>query len=161
MPQLDFIMFPTQVFWLLVTFVSLFFIMWRIVCPRISNTLEARQKRIDDNLERAANFKRDAETALLAYEASLADARAAATEIISMAKKELSDQIILSEQEISIKLKTMVAENERKIQNSMNDALGKVQAAAKEVTADTVELFLGELIEPHTISSAVNDLFKK
>ena len=57
MPQLDYVMFPTQIFWLLVTFVPLFFIMWRIVCPRISNTLEARQKRIDDNLERAANFK--------------------------------------------------------------------------------------------------------
>ena len=105
MPQLDLVMFPTQVFWLVVTFVPLFFVVWRIAGPRISETLEARQKRIDDNLEKAANFKRDAETALLAYESALSDARESAIETISIAKKELNDEIVLSEQEVSIKLK--------------------------------------------------------
>ena len=54
----------------------------------------------------------------------------------------------------------MVAESERKIQKAMNDALGSIRVAAEQVTADTVELFLGESIKPNTISSAVNDLLK-
>ena len=45
MPQLEQIAtYPSQVFWLVVTFVALFLIMWRVAVPRISDALEARQQ---------------------------------------------------------------------------------------------------------------------
>ena len=61
--QLDVTFFPTQIFWLVITFVPLYLIIWKIVVPRITDTLEARQKRIDDNLERANTYKDEAEAA--------------------------------------------------------------------------------------------------
>jgi F-type H+-transporting ATPase subunit b len=58
MPQLDFSTYLPQVFWLVVTFIALFLIMWKIAVPRIANSLEARQKRIEDYLDRAADAKK-------------------------------------------------------------------------------------------------------
>ena len=86
MPQLEQIAtYPSQVFWLVVTFMVLFVIMWRIAVPRISDALEARQQRIDDNLERAAEIKKEAEAAIEAYEQSLAEARSEAQSAIAEA----------------------------------------------------------------------------
>ena len=71
MPQLEQIStFPSQIFWLVITFAALFFVMWRIAVPRIADVLEARQKRIDDNLDKAETAKKEAEAAIEAYEQS-------------------------------------------------------------------------------------------
>ena len=42
MPQLDPSTFASQIFWLVVTFVAMSLILWRIALPRISATLESR-----------------------------------------------------------------------------------------------------------------------
>ena len=72
MPQLDFSTYLPQVFWLVVTFIALYLIMWKIAVPRIANSLEARQKRIEDYLDRAADAKKEAEETLAAYEQAIA-----------------------------------------------------------------------------------------
>ena len=91
MPQLEQIAtYPSQVFWLVVSFAALFVIMWRVAVPRISDALEARQRRIDDNLERAQEIRAEAEAAMEAYEKSLAQARADAQSRIAQANQELA-----------------------------------------------------------------------
>ncbi|MFQ5764023.1 MAG: F0F1 ATP synthase subunit B', partial [Rhodospirillales bacterium] len=61
MPQLDVNTYLPQIVWLVITFTVLFLIMWRVAVPRIADVLEARQKRIDDNLDKAAESKKEAE----------------------------------------------------------------------------------------------------
>ena len=89
MPQLDISTFSTQIVWLVITFAALFIIMWRVAVPRISDALEQRQKRMDDNLNKAAGFKKEAEAAIEAYEHSLAEAREAAHSAIADANAKL------------------------------------------------------------------------
>ena len=52
-PQFDPSTFTPQLFWLAVTFGVLFFAMWRFALPRLSNIMEARQQRIDADLDKA------------------------------------------------------------------------------------------------------------
>ena len=85
MPQLDISTFSTQIVWLVITFSALFIIMWRVAVPRISDSLEQRQNRMDDSLNKAAEFKKEAEAAIEAYEKSLAEAREAAVSSKSFA----------------------------------------------------------------------------
>ena len=93
MPQIeDVASFLPQVFWLIVTFSALFLIMWKIAVPRIANSLEARQKRIEDLLDRAADSQKEAEETLAAYEKEMAEASAEAQAIIAMASRKIAEE---------------------------------------------------------------------
>jgi len=160
MPQLDVTTFSTQIFWLVITFGTLFLIMWRVTVPRISDALEARQKRIDDNLSKAAEFKKDAEAAIAAYEDSLAGARAEAHSAIAEANVAIAEEAASRDAELNKKLKTMLDKSEANIAKAVDDAMGNVREVAEEVAAAACERLLGDPIDPITVTSAVGDAIK-
>ena len=157
MPQLDVTFFPTQIFWLVITFVPLYLIIWKIVVPRITDTLEARQKRIDDNLERANTYKDEAEAANRAYEKSIREAKAMADQIIIEAKLKLSEEVKAKENELAEKLDTLLLESDSRIQDTLNSALDTMNNVAEEITADTAQLFLNQPVDSTDLRSALND----
>jgi hypothetical protein len=75
MPQFNFDHFPSQIFWLIICFAALYFLLARTALPKIGAVLEARQRKIDDDLERATALELQAKEALVAYEAELDTAR--------------------------------------------------------------------------------------
>ena len=83
MPQLDVNTFLPQVVWLVITFTALFLLMWRVAVPRIADLLEARQRRIEDNLDKAQESKKEAEETLAAYEQAMNETRAGANAYIA------------------------------------------------------------------------------
>ena len=157
MPQLDVTFFPTQIFWLVITFVPLYLIIWKIVVPRITDTLEARQKRIDDNLERANTYKDEAEAANRAYEKSIEEAKAMADQIIIEAKLKLSEEVKAKETQLAEKLDTLLLESDSRIQDTLNSALDTMNNVAEEITADTAQLFLNQPVDSTDLRSALND----
>ena len=62
MPQLDSSTYVGQIFWLLLTFVPLYLILWKVALPRIASVLEQRQEKIEDDLVRAEKLKVEART---------------------------------------------------------------------------------------------------
>ncbi len=70
MPQLEIGDFAPQIVWLVITFVSLYLISWKLILPRIGDVLDAREERITDDLEEADKLKKAAEEALSTYEAA-------------------------------------------------------------------------------------------
>ena len=160
MPQLDISTFSTQIVWLVITFSTLFLIMWRIAVPRISDALEQRQKRMDDNLNKAAEFKKEAEAAIQTYEKSLAEAREAAHSAIADANATLLAETLTSDTELGTKLKSMLSASEANIARAMEDAMGNVHKVAEEVAAAATESLLGEAVDADIISIAVDDATK-
>ena len=79
MPQLETHTFATQIFWLIVTFVPLYLLLWKVALPRIADILESRQNRIDHDLARADTLKVEAEEVMASYREEQAKARAEAT----------------------------------------------------------------------------------
>ena len=104
MPQLDITTFSSQIFWLVASFTLLLLIMWRISVPKISDTLEARQKRIDDNLLRAEELKKDAEAAMENYKASLEQAHQEAQNIVIEAGATLANETQIREAKLNLSL---------------------------------------------------------
>ena len=62
LPQLDFTTWPTQIFWLVVSFALAYVLMWRVVTPRIGSVLEERHSRLDDDMQRAKQAADEAES---------------------------------------------------------------------------------------------------
>ena len=53
--------FVSQIFWLTITFVFLFIFLWKISIPKIRNVLDSREKKINNDLEDAKKFQKEAE----------------------------------------------------------------------------------------------------
>src|ERR1700742_1026764 len=77
-PPFDTTTFPSQLFWLVITFAFLFVVLWRGAGPRINGVITARRSTINGDITAAQKARGDAEAAGAAYQAALASARARA-----------------------------------------------------------------------------------
>ena len=68
LPQLDLATYSSQVFWLIVSFVVLYFLVAKLAMPRIAEVLEERQERIEDDLDKAETLKKEAYQVRIEYE---------------------------------------------------------------------------------------------
>ena len=50
LPQMDITTFPSQLFWLVITFAILYIFMWRVVIPKLSTTIEERKDKISNDI---------------------------------------------------------------------------------------------------------------
>ena len=160
MPQLDISTYVPQVFWLIVTFISLFLIMWKIAVPRIANALEARQKRIEDNLDKAAAAKKEAEETLAAYEKAMDEARTEAHDIVGKASKQISEEAAAREAELTENLNKRLAESEAGIQQAIDSAMESVRDVAVEVAAEALGRLTGDAPDDKSVAKAVDKSIK-
>ena len=161
MPQLEqFSTFPSQIFWLAISFTALFLIMWRVAVPKISDTLEARQNRIDDNLERAAEIKREAEAAIIVYEQSLAEARTEASTIISNATAAMAETAASREAELNDQLNAQIAKSEVTIAAAISAAEDSIRTIATAVSQEATKRLIGESPSDNDAVTAVDSVIK-
>jgi F-type H+-transporting ATPase subunit b len=160
MPQLDISTYSSQLFWLAITFVSLLVIIWRSAVPRISDALETRQRRIDDNTSKANEFKKEAEAAIEAYEQVLANARADAQSRIAQAHAMLAVEALKREEALASALNTRVAVAEAAIAKTMTEALDSLREVAVAVATAATERLIGKAPPNSSISAAVDNAIK-
>jgi F-type H+-transporting ATPase subunit b len=146
MPQLNIPDYAPQIFWLVVTFLVLLFLMWTIALPRIGRVLERRQKHIDDDLAQAEKFKQGAEEAIKAYEASLADARAKAHQLLAETQARLDEQASAQRARLDAELAEKQASAESRIREAHQQALSSVRDVAADVARAATDRLIG--VEP-------------
>ncbi len=161
MPQLDPAYFVTQIFWLVVTFVILYLIMWRIVLPKIGDLLQERQERIDDDLQRAESLRNDAAEALASYEKAVAEGREKAQAMLREAAEKSAAEADIRGDVVTARLKQEGDAAEQRIDAARIEAIGNIQAIAAEVAqAATARLIDGEVSDSEALS-AVTDAVRE
>jgi F-type H+-transporting ATPase subunit b len=143
MPQFDVTTFASQVFWLVVLFALLYVVMWRVALPRVSDLLRQRQERIDDDLEKAAKLKAEAEAALAAYEETMARGRADAQAVLREAAERLAKEAEAREAETVARLDREIGDAERRIAQAKREALDGVRAVAAEAARQATAKLIG------------------
>jgi len=137
MPQLDVSTFAPQLVWLAITFIVLYLLMAKLGLPRVSAILDARRKRQDDDLARAAEMKAEAEAAIAAYQKTMADARAEAQATIrarteQFAAEALGEQTRAAEREIA-------AAKERAFAEIRNVAVDVARSVTEKLTGSAAD----------------------
>ncbi len=155
MPQFDPNTFASQLFWLLVTFGLLFVLVSRVLLPRIAGILEARQEKIDDDLDRAATVKGEAETAMAAYEKTMADGKAEAQGLLRQAAEEMAAEGSKRHEELAAKLTGEVAEAETRIHEARAAAVGNIGQVAGEVAQAAIQRLIGVEVDQAAAGKAV------
>jgi F-type H+-transporting ATPase subunit b len=143
MPQLDPSLFATQLFWLFVTFMVLFLIAWKVALPRIADVLNARQNRIDSDLERAQTLKSEAEDVLSAYEKALADATAEAQDIHRQNLQELAAERTRRQEELARRLSGQTRDAESRISAERQRAVDNIREATLDVVRSAAARLIG------------------
>ncbi|MGA0347039.1 MAG: F0F1 ATP synthase subunit B' [Alphaproteobacteria bacterium] len=155
MPQLDFATFPTQLFWLCITFLLLYLVMWKVVIPRISGVLEERQSRVENDLERAEQLQLEAESVLAAYEESISNGKLEAQKIIQEAALKIAENQAHHEAEALESISAMTAEAEGKINAARHDAIADIRSVAAELVQITVLKLSGSEVSKKEALSAI------
>ncbi len=155
MPQLDFATFPSQIFWLIVALVALYFILSKVALPRIAGVIEERHDAIEDDLDRAADFRRRASEAEAAYEAALAEAKQRAGEIAAKARAEMQADVDKAIAKADAEIAARAAEGEKRIADIRASALRSIEEVANDAAAALVDRLAPGAADPAAIQSAV------
>lgn len=158
MPQLDPSVWPTQLFWLAITFIALYLVIWRIALPRISDVLEARQRKLDDDLKKATALKEEAETILAEYQKMRADAQASAHGVLQKAQDEMKAEAQRQHSETAARLARQTEEAEARIDEAKSAALTSLEGTVNEVVAAATEKLIGVKAGDQEISRAVGEV---
>lgn len=161
MPQLDVSTFPTQLIWLAISFIALYVLMSKLALPRIAHVLDARQKRIDDCIAQAEEFRKEAEEALAAYEKALAESKAKAQEMLRETTEGLNKQAEARQKELGDRLAQQIKDGETRIAAAKQAALANVRDVAAEVARTAVEKVAGLAIDAGKASAAVDAALKE
>jgi len=158
LPQLEVIAegsYTNQIAWLLVTFFFLFFVVWRLVLPRVTNVLEVREEKIANDLDSARRLKTEAEDMKVTYEAAVAAARAKAQETIHSAKDAIQADIASAEAKLDAKLSKKAEAASASIAAASQEALASIGTVAGEVAVEMVAKLGGVEANEKAVNDAV------
>ena len=161
MPQLDLASFPSQVIWLVITFVILWLLMAKVALPRVGLVLEERQKKIDENLDLAENLRDEAQGALDAYEKSISEAKDNARSSVAEAVRQMSDTSQTRHAEKGEELAAEIKEAEARIDAAKQEAISGIQEAAATVASSAAEKLIGASLPSDAIRQAVDTAMKR
>lgn len=156
MPQFDPATFTPQLFWLVVTFAVLFVAMWRYALPKLSEILEARQERINTDLERAAALKQEADEVLAEYEKALAEARDKATVAIKRASDQMAAESADHHKTFGQELAERTRAAEQSIFAAKDEALANLAAVAGEAASAATAKLIGVEAPAEQVRNAVD-----
>lgn len=155
LPQLDATWFPSQLFWLALTFVTLYLVLSRSILPRIGGVLAARQAKREGDLDIAARLKTEALHAKEHYESSLASARDQASRLLAETMANVKQLTEDKSRELDATLAAKIATSEKQIDEAQQQAMGKLLPIAGEVTGMILELLLHKKVDKAQITAAL------
>lgn len=161
MPQFEPHTFSPQLFWLVVSFALMFLVMWRVALPRIAGILDARKRRIDQDLEKATALKEETEAVLTSYEAELERARADAHTATSKSAAEAASIAAADTAKLADKLAQEYAQAEKRIAEARAKAISSIGGVAGELAGAAVTRLTGIQAPASDIEAAVETALRE
>ena len=161
MPQLNPEFWISQIFWLILTFSTLFVILSKFILPKISKNIEFRKSQILENIEMAEKQKEESENKIKEYEAIILKSKGEARNYFNEARKKILQDIDKKKQQLENEIGEEVNNAEKEIKELKTSAPEKINKIAIETSADLIKQLIGEEVNNSNISAIVEDLTKK
>lgn len=158
MPQLDIATYPSQLFWLAITFIALYLLMKWLALPKVATAIEARRGRLEDDLGGAEKLRSEAEGVLAAYQKALAEARAEAQARLRDMQKRLAAESAARQRQIAEDLGGRIAAAERDIVAAKQRAIADLRNVAVDVASSLSEKLTGRPPDGPAVAAAVDSV---
>ncbi|MGH6887800.1 MAG: F0F1 ATP synthase subunit B' [Rhizomicrobium sp.] len=147
--------FPSQIFWLAITFALLLIFVWAVVVPRIGGTIAERKRRIADALAKAEHDRREAEETWTSYQNAIVEARQRARAMIEETRSHVRADVERTEKSAESEAHAALAGAEARLAALRAEAREHIRRAAAEAAAEIVARLIGETVPPEEAAAAV------
>jgi F-type H+-transporting ATPase subunit b len=154
-PPFDTTTFPSQLFWLTITFAFLFVVLWRVAGPKINGVITARRGAINSDIDAAQKAREDSEKAGEAYQAALAAARGRAQKLAEENRQTLNAEIAREKAKAEAEAHSAMAAADARIAATRETARGAVAQAAQEAAIAIVASLTGDTVPAEDAAAAV------
>jgi F-type H+-transporting ATPase subunit b len=147
--------FPSQVFWLGITFALLLVFVWTVVVPRIGGTIAARKRRIAEELAKAETDRREAETTWSTYQNAIVEARQRARSLIEETRTHVRADVARAEKAADSQADEALLQAETRLAAMRTQAREHIRRAAADAAQSIVMRLIGETVSPEEAAAAV------
>ncbi|MDF8333423.1 F0F1 ATP synthase subunit B family protein [Novosphingobium cyanobacteriorum] len=147
--------YSSQVFWLLVCFGLVFFVVGLGLLPKVTTTVDQRDKQIADDLAAAEAARAAADAEEEAWRVAANKQRADAQTLIATAKAEAAKATDAALAAASARVDETVAAAEARIGAARTAALGEIEGVAAEAAQDIVSRIAGLSVSAEQAHGAV------
>lgn len=151
----------SQYFWTTVAFLVLLGVMAKFVVPAVLGVLDARAAQIAADLDAAAHDRAQAEGALTAYSAQLADARKEAAELITRARADAEAMAAERIRQVEAELARKTEEARKSLESAKAAALHAVQTEMTAIAIAVAEKVLAQTVDAKTAAKLTDDVLAK
>ena len=157
MPQLNQLpdIWWSQLFWLVVVFGIIFFVIGRGMVPKIQSTVDAREKKVADDLERAQSARGAADETEAAWRERMDAARAEAAKVANEAKQSSAKDTEAKVRKAAEKIKAKTEAAQAKLRAAVEGARSEIETVAAEAAAEMVSRLTGKSIAQQDAAQAV------
>ena len=117
MPQLEITTFPSQIFWLIISFAILYFCISRLIIPKISRVLKERELQIEKNISESEILYKKTEDINRKYEGLKKETEEESKKIIKNVKDETNKKFLENTNIVKKNLEKILEISEKKISN--------------------------------------------
>jgi len=161
MPQLNTEFWAAQIFWLILIFVSLYIVIWKIFLPKITYNIENRKSRVVNDINEAQKLKENAEKKLKEYNKIIEDTKKEAKRIIEDNKKKLENDIKNKKQKFNEEIEKELMSVEKEIKSLKKLSISSINKIAAEVSSEVIKQLVGTSVNMSNVSAIVEDISKK
>ena len=161
MPQLNPEFWISQIFWLTLTFGTLYFILSKLILPKISANLELRKSQIQENIEAAEKQRESSEAKIKEYDEIILKSKLEAKNIFREAREKVIKDINSKQNVLDKQIDEEIQKAEKEIQILKDNAPAKINKIAIETSSELLKKLIGAEVNNSSISAIVDDLSKK
>ena len=161
MPQLNPEYWASQIFWLVIIFLSIYLLISKIFIPKIKSNIDMRESKIRKDLEEAKTFREEAEKKLKIYKDLIESAKLDASKILAESSQKLNEEMRSKKSKIQkeIEQETIIAEKE--IKKFKSESLEKVNIISEEIVSSLLKDIFKEDLNKSSIKATVSEVLKE
>jgi F-type H+-transporting ATPase subunit b len=146
LPQLDVTQFPSQLFWLAITGITLYILLSKFALPRIENMKRERDHFVHDHLRQAADVRRQAEDAKINYDVALRQAETKAKDVLTDTTTALRQKHDQALQDAMQKIQTETDAVEARLSTEKQKIMQSIDQRADELANDIMNTVFANTI---------------
>ncbi len=161
MPQLNPEFWISQIFWLILTFGTMYVVLSKFILPKISNNLESRKSQILENIEAAEKQREYSEAKLREYDEIILKSKGEAKTMFNQTREKVVKDIVAKKEILDQQIDDEINKAEKEIEVLRVSAPDKINKIAIETSSELLEKLIGSGVNSSSISAIVDDLSRR